>query len=339
MAYRQSIGESFARPFREVETGARAGSLADEEQQRANMMPQMMRLKQQLAQAHLKLLQQRTSRMGQSNDMQEQMMDLKREQFAEQIREFNERQKQGGTSGGRNGIFGQTYNTTLPTGKNATFQHPTRNQVTADQQTMTAYRQISPLMQQMQAGAKYYMNKPEQLKKYLAAFSAGMVSPNLLSKDQQDILTKAGITQSAMIQAAETAARIMNMAKTNESLKVQMDLFRPQQGETPQSYLARQQSLHDDLKKRAVQASFESSVGQPVANLDDPDAEQNASDFEDDYINKKMGSSDAAVGSSSQQNDSDYLSDDNLNKVMKSKGLTHAQATDFLKALHKKGMI
>jgi hypothetical protein len=130
--------------------------------------------------------------------------------------------------------------------------NPEKNRLS---QVINAYPQLVPMVKNIQDGAKYYMDKPDQFKKYIAAVTA-MWNGNLSSKQEQ-ILEKSGIAQNTIIEATETLSRVMNMGKTDHSFIQLLTLYKPMQGETVQSYTSRLNSLMNDNARRFYQAQYE----------------------------------------------------------------------------------
>lgn len=147
-------------------------------------------------------------------------------------------------------------------GKKGLYQKPTAATQSGLQKVIDAFNPLNTAMKQIQKGALYYINAPNELKRYDAALVAYLTG-NPSEKDNK-ILSQAGISLNAIREAAETASRIMNIPRTNEGFRSLFGLFQPTRGESPQSYYQRLKSTQNNFKQRYYQAMFESGVGIPV---------------------------------------------------------------------------
>ena len=156
---------------------------------------------------------------------------------------------------------GAPYQMQTSGGDLGTYVFPTSSQRTSLQGVQNAMPQLASSMNEIARGAQYYANAPDKLKKYFAscaAYYTGKATPA-----QDKILTDAGVSLNGITQAGETAMRVMGLAKTNESLHQTLSLFMPKKGSGTNAYFEQQRSVFDDLKRRALQASYTATMGQP----------------------------------------------------------------------------
>ena len=128
-----------------------------------------------------------------------------------------------------------------------------------------------------------------------------------------------------MTELAETASRIMNVAKTNEGFRNLLGMVTPSKGETPKSYLDRITATYNNQKNRYLQAEFETGVGVPV--------DQDGTKSRDNYVSKLAGDVDYNTGndgSASKDSDTHYTKE--FKDEAKSHGVTPEQLHAFLAA-------
>lgn len=189
--------------------------------------------------------------------------NLKAQGLAEKKREFDAAQNNitGGMSMPQYRAFearkaGLPYTKVDDSGKaQGTYKMPTMADQSKLEQVVNAWPQLEDLLSQIKQGSKYFMNKPDQFKKYTAALSAAWTGN--ASPAQEKILEQVGITQNAITQAAETQSRIMQVAKTDTTYQDTRSLFQPKEGETLQSYQARINGVMADNARRFYQAQLQ----------------------------------------------------------------------------------
>lgn len=150
---------------------------------------------------------------------------------------------------------------TSSTGQVGTYQKPTNSTQTQLDAVQNAIPQLASAMNVIAQGAKYYSTAADRGARYIAAIGS-YLSGNP-SKSDQDILEKAGISATAMTEAAETLSRVQQLAKTDTTFQATLDMIKPQKGDTAPIYAAKQKGVFDEMKKRGLEAQYTSTMGKP----------------------------------------------------------------------------
>jgi hypothetical protein len=261
MAYNR--GNSFMEPFEQGERIEQEKERTALQQQRQADMDQMNAQRMQLVQAQIKRIQALTNNMYQKNKLMGGQQALGWANLAERKREFDENQKNqlGGANIQQNRqlklqMQGLPFVRQTANGDQGLFRMPTGNEASSLEKVIDAYPQLSTAIDQIGQGTSYMQtNFPGDVQKYstaMIAYMAGDASPK-----QEKLLEKSGISLDALIQAAETAQRVMNIAKTNEGMRQAFDLFMPRKGDTAQSYLARMNTIKNNFNERYWMAQYQ----------------------------------------------------------------------------------
>lgn len=316
----QTIGEAYMQPFTQSE--------------RATTQAINARSRIQLSQMRLVLAKQRLAQMQQMANIQLQNLAERQREFDQTMalknKEFDASQAApAGMSMADYRAFkarqaGLPYKLPTSDGGEGTYKMPTNREQGQLEQVVNAWPQMQSLITQIQNGAKYFLDKPDKFKKYTAAVSAawtGNVTP-----EQEKILEDAGISSNAIIQAAETQSRLMNVAKTNEVFQNTKSLFQPREGETQQSYSARLNAAMLDNARRFFQAQLQL---QDIPLDAAAQAEQNKK-VDQQLLTDPMLSNLNGVKPSSVSVGNKGFTEDQIKKVMDATGLSRAQAITML---------
>ncbi len=344
MSYRQSWGEAFSRPYREIASARGSQARAAQTEERTKEMPDLLSLKRQRLQGQLDMLRARINQMGINSRLRERQMsnlDLFRNaQLAEKKREFDLLQKNGGMGGARTNQ-GRLISIDLPEGQGQ-FQTPTIKSLSALQQAQNSIYPLAESMDQIKSGVANAVSAGGNLNKILA--SAVAYGTGKATKSQEKILENYRISKNAITQAAESMLRVMQLNGTEHNLNSIMEIFTPKKGETVNSFFSGLNQTFNDMKRRAVIADY---IGQFGAPLNDA-AKENMKN----YIDKEMSSNlygssfensknanqnlnnvvDEAVSSSKLPSG---VTDEDVDMVMKKyPDLSRPQAIKFIANLH-----
>lgn len=141
-------------------------------------------------------------------------------------------------------------------GRRGLFVMPSSPQRTAMQKTISSFPPLHEAIGQIVDGVEYMQtNLPKEAEK---TFDAAMsfMSGNATDK-QEELLSKAGISKRALIQAAETAQNVMGIPRTNEGMHQAFALFRPTKGDTPAVYKNQMNQLLDNFANRYWEAQYD----------------------------------------------------------------------------------
>jgi hypothetical protein len=147
----------------------------------------------------------------------------------------------------------------LPDGSTGNWEMPTQMGRTKLQTVLDAYPQMVPLLSQVSKGAQSYISAGGSIDKYAAATAA--VLSGTATPSQEKILEKAGVSSNAVTEMAETMSRILQVGKTDSAFKAMVDLVKPHQGETLNSFNTRLKGVNKDMEGRYNQAVYETLWG------------------------------------------------------------------------------
>lgn len=283
---RQLVGDAFMRPF---EQGSRIQSnqaMTRNRDMRTELLP--MQVLSRIDYQHQRL-RQLDERIRQSqdrlNELQRQFnakfpyyvqsigiaqrnADLKAQQIGQNQAAYQLRARKAGIPSGTQFPDGSTGMTTLLTQKDMSKM----------QDVINAWPQMKSVLSQVQQGAKYFVNNPDGLKKYVSALNATWTGH--ASKRQEQLLENVGVSSQAILQAQELQMSLMNLPKLQDTYDATQAMFTPHKGETLQSFMTRINAASRDNALRYHQAIFNTQFGVPADN--------NAEDARDNYVSQQL---------------------------------------------------
>ncbi len=283
---KQLVGDAFMRPF---EQGSRMKSnqaMVRNRDMRTDLMP--MQVASRIDYQHQRL-RQMDERIKQSQDRINELTRQFNEKFPYYIKSMEIAQRNSdlkaqqlsqnaNNSQLRARKAGIAQQTNFPTGESGMTTLLTQKDMSKMQDVINAWPQMKSVLGQVQQGAKYFVNNPDGLKKYMSALGATWTGH--ASKEQEKLLESVGVSGNAIIQLQEMQMSLMNLPKLQDTYNATEALFTPHKGETVQSFIKRTNAVTRDNALRYHQAIFNTQFGVP--------ADDNAESARDNYVAQHM---------------------------------------------------
>jgi hypothetical protein len=251
-----------------------------------------------MSQMKLLMMQKQLAAMKQSQALKIAQLQQSQNDYNEKVREFNINE-QDKLNAAKNGGSVQDYREDklkmggLPFTKKTSngdlglYRMPTGAEATSLQKVIDAYPQLYTAIDEISQGADYIKsNLPGETKKYSSAiisYLAGKATPG-----QEKIIEESGVSLDALIQASETAQRVMNIPKTNEGMKRAFDLFLPRTGDTIDSYNNRLANIKNNFTDRYWQAQYQlQGIPLKASNGEVPNAGAALIDMQNFVVNSR----------------------------------------------------
>lgn len=297
---KQLIGDAFMRPIEQASRIKSNQSLAANRNMRTQLMPEQVASRINYQHERLRQLDER---IKQSQDRLNELQRQFNAKFPYYIKSIEIAQQNAGLKAAQLAQNQQAYElrqrkagvaqpTQFPTGEQGLTTLLTQKDMSKMQDVINAWPQMKSVLSQIQGGAKYFVNNPDGLKKYMSALSATWTGH--ASKAQEQLLEKVGVSSQAIVQAQELQMSLMNLPKLQDTYNATAELFTPHKGETVQSLIARLNAVTRDNALRYHQAVFNTQFGVPADDQaesardnyvaqhmqNDPFLQQNQKDFE-----------------------------------------------------------
>ncbi|MFY4731400.1 hypothetical protein [Nitrospira sp. BLG_2] len=283
---RQLVGDAFMRPFEQGSRIQSNQSLARNRNMRTDLMPMQVASRIEYQRQRLKQMDERIRQsQDRLNELQRQFnakfpyyikgieisqrnSDLKAQQLDQNNKAYDLRARKAGVA----------QQTDFPTGESGMTTLLTQKDMSKMQDVINAWPQMKSVLAQIQQGAKYFVNNPDGLKKYMSALSATWTGH--ASKGQEKLLEQVGVSSNAIVQLQELQMSLMNLPKLQDTYNATEALFTPHKGETVQSFMARTNAVTRDNALRYHQAIFNTQFGVPADN--------NAEHARDNYVTQQL---------------------------------------------------
>jgi len=267
---KQLIGDAFMRPIEQASRIQSNRALMDNRNMRTRLMPEQVASRINYQHERLK---QMDERIRQSQDR---LSELQRQFNAKfpyyiksiEIAQQNSALKAKGIEQNQQAYelrqrkAGIAQPTSFPTGEQGLTTLLTQKDMSKMQDVINAWPQMKSVLSQIQQGAKYFVNNPDGLKKYMSALSATWTGH--ASKSQEKLLENVGVSSNAIVQLQELQMSLMNLPKLQDTYNATEALFTPHKGETVQSFMTRTNAVTRDNALRYHQAVFNTQFGVPA---------------------------------------------------------------------------